>query len=141
MPPKKARARTLKTSGLVKSKKVKITKTSKSIHITYSDPRHVLPHLMGLVSEFTDKHFATDVPTDEDVLGTDAAKEIVSGCANSDCWICTLGDLKLDSTLFQGCVYAGVQGKGYTIARDKIPASQDTQLYAVVIAIQGAKHQ
>src|SRR4051794_7913980 len=108
---KKAKSRKFIATPSVKGGKVKITKTSKSIHISYSDPRHVLPHLMDLVSEFTDKHFTTEVAPDEDVLGTDAAKEIVSGCANSTCWTCTLGDLKLDSVLFQGCVYGGVHAK------------------------------
>lgn len=139
MPPKKAKPRKSKPTSAAKRSSVKVTKTSKSIHIAYSDPRHVLPHLVDLVSEFTDKHFVTDVAADEDVLGTDAAKEIVSGCANSTCWTCSLGELKLDSALFQGCVYGGVQAKGYFIAKDKIPASQDTQLYTVVMAIQGAK--
>ena len=121
---------------------VKVKRTSNSIHISYSDPRHVLPHLMELVSEFTPKHLVPDTALlEKDVLGTDAAKEIVSGCANSQCWTCTLGDLKLDSMLFQGCVFAGVQAKGYFIERDKIPASQDTQLFTVVMAIQGAERK
>ena len=125
-----------------RSSEVEVTRTSKSIHISYSDPRHVLPHLMKLVSEFTPKHLTPD-PTlaEKDVLGTDSAKEVVSGCANSQCWTCTLGDLKLDSMLFQGCVFTGVQAKGYFIERDNIPASQDTQLYTVVMAIQGAERK
>jgi len=96
-----------------------------------------------LASEFAGKHFATAVYTSaaDDVLGTEAAREIVSGCANSTCWNCTLGDLKLDPVLFQGCVYEGVQSKGYSIERNQIPASQDAQLYTVVMAIQGAKRK
>jgi hypothetical protein len=141
MPPKKKNFRKSKSTPSSKRSTVKITKTSKSIHISYSDPRHVLPHLMDLVSEFTEKHFATGMAPGEDVLGTDAAKEIVSNCANSTCWTCSLGDLKLDSTLYQGCVYGGVQAKGYFIEKDNIPATQDTQLYTDVMAIQGAKKQ
>jgi len=129
-------------SSTTRAGEVKVTRTSKSIHISYSDPRHVLPHLMNLVSEFAPKHLTPDPAlAEKDVLGTDAAKEIVSGCANSQCWTCTLGDLKLDSMLFQGCVFTGVQAKGYFIERDKIPASQDTQLYTVVMAIQGAERK
>ena len=145
MPPKKP---TLRTKKLVSSAKrktvqpklrpVEVTRTAKSIHIKYEDSRDVLPHLMKLVPEFTNDHLKSLV-SDEDVLGTDAAKEIVSGCANSTCWTCTLGDLKLDSALFQGCVFGGVKARGYSISKNEIPATQDTQLYAVVMAIQGAK--
>jgi hypothetical protein len=138
MAPKKPDSGKGKKKASPKKGMVKVTRTSKSIHIEYSDPRHVLPHLMGLVSEFTDKHLEAAY-TGEDVLGTDAAKTIVSGCANSTCWTCTLGDLKLDSTLFQDCVFSGVQAKGRSIDKSNIPATQDTQLYSVVMAIQGAK--
>src|ERR1700737_5616068 len=136
---KKERKPRRSKEGSRKKSDVKVKRTPNPIHISYSDPGDVLPHLDALVTEFTDKHFATEVAADEDVLGTDAAKEIVSGCANSTCWTCSLGDLKLDSTLYQGCVYGGVQAKGYFIEKDKIPASQDTQLYTDVMAIQGAK--
>lgn len=66
-------------AGLRSSKRsveVKVKRTQKSIHISYSDPRHVLPRLMELVSEFTPQHL-TPEPTlaGKDVLGTDAAKK------------------------------------------------------------------
>jgi hypothetical protein len=142
MPDAQKPKRGKKTERIKKSSSVKVKRTSKSIHISYSDERHVLPHLMNLVSEFTAKHLTPDPAlAAKDVLGTDAAKEIVSGCANSQCWTCTLGDLKLDSMLFQGCVFTGVQAKGYFIERDRIPASQDTQLFTVVVAIQGAERK
>lgn len=123
------------------SKGVKIKQSPGKISITYGDPRHVLPHLLRLASGFAGKHFDTAEYTsgDDDVLGTEAAREIVSGCANSDCWDCTIGELKLNSILFQGCVYDGVTNKSYVIERKDIPATQDTQLYTVVMAIQGAK--
>jgi hypothetical protein len=81
----------------------------------------------NLASQIADKHFgnATFTATVEDVLGTDAACQIVSGCANSDCWTYTLGDLKLDSDLFQSCVFNGVQSKGCFMPRNQIPASPD----------------
>jgi hypothetical protein len=140
MPNKRKSTRGSKRKPAIRRSTVKVKRTANSIHISYSDPRHVLPHLMDLVSEFTPKHLAPDTALlEKDVLGTEAAKEIVSGCSNSQCWTCTLGDLKLDSMLFQGCVFTGVQAKGYFIERDKIPASQDTQLFTVVIAIQGAE--
>jgi hypothetical protein len=122
-------------------KRVQITKTKTSVHIDFANPSDVLPHLLNLASDFAGKHFATATYTsaEDDVLGTAGARTIVSGCANSTCWNCTLGDLKLDSALFQGCVYDGVQNAGYAIQRDQIPASQDTQLFTVVISIQGAK--
>jgi hypothetical protein len=137
--PKKGAAR----AGKKASKRVQIKQVPGKISITYDDPRHVLPHLLGLASDFAGKHFDTVEYTsaDDDVLGTEAAREIVSGCANSDCWDCTIGDLKLNSTLFQGCVYDGVTTKGYVIERKDIPATQDTQLYTVVMAIQGAKRK
>lgn len=118
---------------------VKITKTSGSLHLEFDDPREVVPHLLDLASDFAGKHFSTAVYADgADELGTEAAREIVSGCAESTCWNCTLSDLHLDSMLFQGCVFNGVESKGYSISRDQIPASQDTQLYTVVMAIQHA---
>jgi hypothetical protein len=121
-------------------KPVKVTRTSKTVTISFSRPEEVLPHLLSLASDFAGKHldkawFTTDT---DDVLGTAAARDIVSSCANSDCWNCTLSDLKLDSNLFQSCVFDGVQNKGYSIDRNDIPASQSTQLYTVVMAIQNA---
>jgi hypothetical protein len=124
-------------------KAVRLKKDKHSIHLTFAHPRQALPHLLGLASQIADKHFgdATFTATLEDVLGTDAACQIVSGCADSDCWTCTLGDLKLDSDVFQSCVFNGVQSKGYFIPRKQIPASQTTQLYTVVMAIQNAKRK
>jgi hypothetical protein len=128
-----------KKRGLPNPNAPTVTKTENSIHIEYSDPRHVLPALVALIPEFTEEHLASDPATaNDDVLGTNNAQEVVSGCANSKCWTCTLGDLKLDSVLFQSCVQSGVKAKGYKISKNQIPASQDTQLFAVVIAIQRA---
>lgn len=138
-----AKGPTKKVATPISSQRVSVKKTANSVHIDFADPRQVLPHLLNLASDFAGKHFATATYTsaEDDVLGTAAARTIVSGCANSTCWNCTLGDLKLDSTLFQGCVYDGVQNAGYIIERDHIPASQDTQLFTVVISIQGAKRK
>lgn len=130
-----------KLKGAKVAPPVLIKKSSGAIRIKYSDPRHVLPHLLSLASEFAGRHFGKSIYTAaaDDVLGTEAAKKIVAGCANSDCWNCTLGGLKLDSDLFQTCVFNGVAERGFHIDRNQIPASQDTQLYTVVLAIQGAK--
>jgi len=138
MSPKKSAPTKPAKKASSKSTPVKIERTPNSIHIDYSDPKDLLPHLADLVSEFTEKHLES-AATLEGVLGTDAAKRIVSGCANSTCWTCTLADLKLDSTLFQDCVYAGVKAAKHSIRKSDIPATQDTQLYAVVMAIQGAQ--
>ena len=124
-------------------KAVRLKRDKHSIHLAFVHPRQALPHLLGLASQIADKHFgdATFTATLEDVLGTDAACQIVSGCADSDCWTCTLGDLRRDSDLFQSCVFNGVRSKGYFIPRNQIPASQTTQLYTVVMAIQNAKRK
>jgi hypothetical protein len=122
---------------------VTVKRSGNAVTISYDRPEDALPHILDLASDFADKHFAMAAFTaaEDDVLGTAAAREIVSGCANSDCWSCTLADLKLDSNVFQSCVFEGVKNKGYTIGRDEIPASQSTQLYTVVMAIQGAKRR
>jgi hypothetical protein len=123
--------------------KARLKKSARSIKLTFAHPRQALPHLLSLASEIADKHFANAnfTATLDDVLGTDRACQIVSGCADSDCWTCTLADLKLDSDVFQTCVFNGVQSKGYFIPRNQIPASQTTQLYTVVMAIQNAKRK
>jgi hypothetical protein len=122
------------------AKAVKVTRSGKAVTISFSKPEEAITHLLSLASDFAGKHFdkASFTAAADDVLGTAAARDIVSGCANSDCWNCTLGDLKLDSDLFQSCVFNGVQQKGYSINRNDIPASQSTQLYTVVMAIQNA---
>jgi hypothetical protein len=131
-----------KKSG-TKSRQIKATvsRGRGKVTISFAQPHEALPHLLNLASDIAGKHFdqAAFTPAADDVLGTAAAREIVSGCADSDCWNCTLGDLKLDSNVFQTCVFDGVQERGYTIGRDEIPASQSTQLYTVVMAIQAAK--
>jgi hypothetical protein len=124
-------------------KGVVVTRSRNLVTISYGKPHEVLPHLLDLASDFAGRHLAKAAftSTGAGVLGTPAAREIVSKCANSDCWDCTLGFLKLDSNVFQTCVFNGVQNRGYKIRRDDIPASQSTQLYTVVMAIQGAPKQ
>ena len=123
------------------AQKVSISTKAKSIHIKFVKPEHVIPHLLSLASDIAGKHFESAAFTSaaDDVLGTEAARDIVATCANSRCWNCTLAELQLDSMLFQGCVYNGVLSAGYDIDKNNIPSSQDTQLYTVVMAIQGAK--
>jgi hypothetical protein len=119
---------------------VTIKHSPNAITISYSHPELVLPHLLDLASQFASKHLAAaSFTSDEDVLGTAAARQIVGKCANSDCWDCTLGDLKLDSDTFQSCVFQGIEDAGYFKERTDIPATQSTQLYTVVMAIQDAK--
>jgi hypothetical protein len=143
MATKKAAKRPAARKKATTPKGVTVTRGRNLITITYGKPHEVLPHLLDLASDFAGKHFAKAAltPGGDDVLGADAAQDIVSGCANSDCWNCTLGDLKLDSDVFQTCVFNGVQKRGYAIGRNDIPVSQGTQLYTVVMAIQGAKKQ
>src|SRR5262249_2533287 len=109
---------------------VAIIRRRNAVTISYDRPEDALPHILDLASDFAEKHFdrAAFTLADDDVLGTETAREIVSGCANSDCWSCTLGDLKLDSSVFQSCVFDGVTSRGYVISRNDIPASQTTQL-------------
>lgn len=118
-----------------------ITRSRSAVRTSFPKPEEVVPLLLNLAPDFAGKHFADTgfTPAKEDVLGEEAAEEIVTACANSDCWDCTLGGLKLDLNLFQSCVFEGVQNKGYFIARNQIPASPGTELYTVVMAIQGAK--
>jgi hypothetical protein len=119
---------------------VTIRHSPNAITISYSDPALVLPHLLDVASQFAGKHFASaSLTSDDDVLGTSAARQIVQKCANSDCWDCSVGDLKLDSDTFQSCVFQGIEAAGYFEERTNIPATQSTQLYAVVMAIQNAK--
>ncbi|HEY0794527.1 MAG TPA: hypothetical protein VGD64_01990 [Acidisarcina sp.] len=119
---------------------VTIRHSANAITISYSDPAFVLPHLLDIASQFAGRHFASaSLTSDDDVLGTSAARQIVQKCANSDCWDCTLGDLKLDSNTFQSCVFQGIEDAGYFEERTNIPATQSTQLYTVVMAIQNAK--
>jgi hypothetical protein len=148
--PKKKRSLSKKSVGKARpqkqrqpSQKVRVKKGRKSISIEYAHPGQALPHLLTLASDIADKHFgaATFTATTDDVLGTDAACHIVSSCANSDCWTCTLGDLGLNSDQFQTCVFNGIQAKGYFMPRNQIPATQTTQLYTVVMAIQNAKRK
>ncbi len=139
--PKSAPTKTAKKKALRRRiAPVQVQKSSGKITITYDQPHLVLPQLLTLASEFAKQHFASATYTtaDQDVLGTEGARKVVFECSKSDCWICTLADLHLDSVIFQSCVFNGVQSKGYFIARDRIPASQDTQLYTVVMAIQNA---
>jgi hypothetical protein len=120
---------------------VTLRHSANAVTISYSDPAQVLPHLLSLASSFAGQHFdsANFTADDDDVLGTVAARQIVSNCANSDCWNCALNDLKLDSNVFQSGVFDGVEAAGYLIQRTDIPATQSTELYTVVMAIQGAK--
>jgi hypothetical protein len=119
---------------------VTIKYSPNTITISYSHPELVLPHLLDVASQFASKHFASaSFTSDEDVLGTSAARRIVGKCANSDCWDCTLGDLKLDSDTFQSCVFQGIEDAGYFKERTDIPATQSAQLYTVVMAIQDAE--
>jgi hypothetical protein len=110
-----------------------------AVTISYSDPAQVLPHLLHLASSFAGEHFdQANFTAADDVLGTPAARQIVGKCANSDCWNCTLSDLKLDSNTFQSNVFEGIQAAGYFKERTDIPATQSTELYTVVMAIQDA---
>lgn len=119
---------------------VAVIRRRNAVTIAFDRPEDLLPHLLDLASNFAEKHFdgAAFTLAEDNVLGTAAARQIVSGCANSDCWSCTLGELKRDANLFQACVSDEVQSKGYSISRNDIPASQSTQLYTVVMATQNA---
>jgi hypothetical protein len=117
-----------------------VRRTKNRVTISYHQPEEAIPHLLNLAGDIAAKHFdkARFTAAAEDVLGTPAARDIVSSCANSTCWDCTLGDLKLDSNIFQSCVFEGIKARGYLKRRDEIPASQSTQLYTVVMAIDDA---
>jgi hypothetical protein len=140
--PKKASPAAMKKAPVRSSDDhVTLRHSANAVTISYSDPAQVLPHLLNLASSFAGEHFdqANFTAADDDILGTPAARQIVGKCANSDCWNCTLSDLKLDSNIFQSCVFDGIQAAGYSKERTDIPATQSTELYTVVMAIQDAK--
>jgi hypothetical protein len=108
------------------------------VTVSYAHPNQILPTLLEVSGHFAAQHIASPEGIATDVLGTARAQIIVSGCANSTCWSCTLGDIGVSLDLFRTCVFNHVSDAGFTIALNQIPALTDTKLVDVVTAIQSA---
>jgi hypothetical protein len=109
-----------------------------TLTISYDHPAQILPTLLDLSSHFAEQHIDSPKGITDSVLGSARAQAIVSGCARSTCWSCTLSDAQVSPSVFQTCVFNGVKQAGFTASLDQIPATSDTQLVDVVTAIQSA---
>jgi hypothetical protein len=109
--------------------------------IKFDHPHQILPKLLELARHFSDAHLEllTQPGVATDVLGGARARLIVSNCAHSTAWGATLSELALNPLIFRNCVASGVSQAGYV--PPNIPASPNTRLIDVVLAIQGAPHQ
>lgn len=129
-----AKARTRKqTAG-----RAKVQLSPGRLTVSYDHPNQILPTLLEVSRHFAAQHIASPEGIAGDVLGTARAQVIVSGCANSTCWSCTVGDIGVSPDIFQTCVFNHVTAAGFTISLNQIPASTDTQLVDVITAIQSA---
>jgi hypothetical protein len=132
-----AKKRPAKTKQPVATR-AKVQLSPGRLTVSYDHPNQILPTLLDVSSHFAAEHIASVQGIAVDVLGTARAQVIVSGCANSTCWSCTLGDIGLSLDLFQTCVFNHVSDAGFTIGLNQIPAASATQLVDVVTAIQSA---
>jgi hypothetical protein len=101
--------------------------------VTYDHPNQILPALLEVSSHFASQQIASPAGMASNVLGTARAQVIVSGCANSTSWSCTLGDIGVSLDLFQACVFDHVTGAGFTIELNRIPAQAEIKLSDVVV--------
>ena len=106
--------------------------------VTYDHPNQILPTLLEVSSHFASQQIASPAGMASNVLGTARAQVIVSGCANSTCWTCPLGDIGVSLDLFQTCVFNHVTAAGFTIELNRIPAQAEIKLSDVVVAIEFA---
>lgn len=113
------------------------------LRIKFDHPDQLLPGLLELAKSLSETHEAVllneAVALEVDVLGAARARLIVSSCAQSTAWGATLSDLLLNPLIFRNCVANGVDQAGYV--PPPIPATPNTRLIDVVIAIQGAPHK
>lgn len=118
--------------------RAKIRLSPGRLTISYDHPNQILPTLLDVSNHFAEQHIESLRGLTDNVLGTARAQIIVSGCAGSTCWSCTLSDVQAPPNLFQTCVFNHVKSAGFAIELNQIPASSETQLADVVIAIQSA---
>lgn len=126
------------TKNKPRPRRAKVSFRPGALTISYDHPAQILPTLLDLSSHFAQQHIDSPKGVTDNVLGSGRAQTIVSGCARSTCWSCTLSDVQVPPAVFQTCVFNGVKQAGFTISLDQIPATADTQLVDVVIAIQSA---
>jgi hypothetical protein len=110
------------------------------LRIRFDHPDQILPMLLELAQQLSEPHSSllplTTIAADVDVLGATRARLIVSSCAQSTAWTATLAELGLNPLIFRNCVANGVDNAGFV--PPPIPATPNTRLVDVVIAIQGA---
>ena len=104
--------------------------------IRFESRHELLPKLIAVAAHIGESHaaFLTQPGVTADVLGGSRARIIVSGCAKSNAWQMTLGELGLNLLIFRSCVHNGIDQAGYVPGA--IPATADTRLAEVVVAIQ-----
>jgi hypothetical protein len=135
---------TKKTSKKAQNVKLQQASTElgpNELKIKFDHPHQVLPKLLELAQHFSDAHLdlLSQPGIAADVLGGARARLIVSNCAQSTAWGATLADLALNPLIFRNCVASSVDQAGYI--PPNIPATPNTRLIDVVLAIQGAPHK